>query len=533
MAELAAALAPTRDVVIGKGSKTFSIPFQEQFLGLAPHGKMHQPAGFDGDWYQLPHQREEVKLMSNLGIWVPPPIGYHYKWPGEKPFKTQIRTAELMSMEPRAYVLSQFGTGKTRATLFAIDFLRKESEIERALVVAPLSTLNPVWYSECFRLFNHLNPVVLYGTRQRRLKLLADKDYGLYIINYDAFGIVRDELLAREDINCIVLDELAAYRNPGTDRFKFMRKVTPHKKFVWGLTGAPTPNAPTDAWAQAQLLTPHRAPTSFRRFRNQTMLQITQFKWVPKPEALGIVHDVMQPAVCYSRAESYTIPQTVFTNLEPPQSGPQKKFYKVMLDKLRVQYGEHDITAVNEGVKRGKLMQVSCGYLYDDKRRVLDLRPKGRLKAVAELYDEADGKVIVFVPYIHALQHVSEYLEKSGTVATVSGDTPKSARDRIFTEFQQSDAPQILVAHPRCMSHGLTLTAASMIIWYCPPDSLETYIQANARITRASQQNIPVVAHLASTAVERAAFKRLANNESLQGMLLDLFEIETKENDDE
>jgi SNF2 family DNA or RNA helicase len=75
------------------------------------------------------------------------------------------------------------------------------------------------------------------------------------------------------------------------------------------------------------------------------------------------------------------------------------------------------------------------------------------------------------------------------------------------------------------MSHGLTLTAASLVLWYAPLDNLETYLQANARIARPGQSaNKVQVMHLVASPSDRKIYKRLKNKERIQGVLLDMFD---------
>jgi len=76
------------------------------------------------------------------------------------------------------------------------------------------------------------------------------------------------------------------------------------------------------------------------------------------------------------------------------------------------------------------------------------------------------------------------------------------------------------------MSHGLTLTAANTIIWASPTTSLETYQQANARITRAGQTQNTHIIHVAGSPAEAKVYARLKRNAALQGALLELFEKE-------
>jgi SNF2 family DNA or RNA helicase len=73
----------------------------------------------------------------------------------------------------------------------------------------------------------------------------------------------------------------------------------------------------------------------------------------------------------------------------------------------------------------------------------------------------------------------------------------------------------------------LTLTAANTIVWYGPTLSNETYVQANARITRPGQHHSQFIVNLESSAVERGAFRRLVNKQKMQGLFLETVEAET------
>ena len=86
----------------------------------------------------------------------------------------------------------------------------------------------------------------------------------------------------------------------------------------------------------------------------------------------------------------------------------------------------------------------------------------------------------------------------------------------------------MLNAHPECMSHGLTLTAADTIVWFGPVTKLETYEQANARITRVGQTHKQQVIKLVGTHAERALYQRLAGKQALQDNILELLADITK-----
>ena len=144
--------------------------------------------------------------------------------------------------------------------------------------------------------------------------------------------------------------------------------------------------------------------------------------------------------------------------------------------------------AVNEAVKTMKLVQIAVGGVYDADGNTITIPPKARVQALLEVIEEAASKVIVFVPFKSALRSLHEQVSKHYTAEMIYGEVSKPDRDRILGDFQHGTDPQVLIAQPAAMSHGLTLTAASVIVWFAPITSAETYEQANARITRPGQK---------------------------------------------
>lgn len=495
-----------------------TLPFHAGLANLIPEHTR------SGDEMRVPHTHAVVRLARNLGLKAPAPIMAQYKWRGSKPFRTQRVTASMLTMNSRAYVLSEMGTGKTRATLYALDFLMHTKEIEAALVVAPLSTLSTVWDNEIFKYFNHLSVGILHGTKEQRLKVLA-QPHDIYVINHDGLKTLLPELVATRRIGAVVVDELATFRNATTDRWKALAAVIAKRLFVWGLTGSPTPNAPTDAWAQIRLLTPERVTGSFKRFKEATMIPVTTFRWIPKKNAKETVYEAMQPAVRFTRDDCVELPPVSYVTREAPLSPEQKRVYTEMMAKLKMSFAEGEVKATNEGVLMSKLLQITTGFVYTKAGTTVELDNAPRMAALKEFLDEAEGKIIVFVDFIHASKMVAEELRSDGyQVAQVSGETPKNERDLIFAAFQSADTPRVIVAHPRAMAHGLTLTAANVIVWFSPTTSLETYEQACARITRPGQTRKQLIAHITGSAVETKLYKRLQQKASLQGALLEMFE---------
>jgi SNF2 family DNA or RNA helicase len=477
----------------------------------------------------VPHRPDETRVLRNLGFEVPDPMPIHYVFPKvsgrHDPFAAQRDTASFLAMHSRAFCLNGMGTGKTNSALWAYDYLRRTKQVTKMLVVCPLSTMERTWADSVFNTFPHLDAVVLHGTRERRNKLLK-QDVHVYIINIDGLAAIKDELAKRPDIDLIVVDELALARNSGTDRWKLLNTICNKQSVrrVWGMTGSPTPNAPTDAWAQCRLVTPDNSsvPKYFGAFRDRVMRQLTQFKWVNRPEANDVVWQMMQPAIRFSLDDCTDLPEQTFITREVEMTPEQKKAYKDMLSKLATDYQGGQILAVNEAVKANKLIQIACGVAYGTNGEEVVIPSKPRMDVLKEVIEQSEGKVIVFVPLTAALESVAAELSKDWTVEVVHGQTSKSERDRIFGEFQRTPDPRVLVANAAAMSHGLTLTEATTIVWYAPVHSNETYEQACARVRRPGQTRTTVIVHICGSDVERRVYKRLQDKQSMQGLLLDM-----------
>lgn len=473
----------------------------------------------------VPYDLNSVRFLQNRGFAVPSLLG-GYIWPGRyKPFPHQRVTVDFLIAHPRAYNLSGMGVMKTASALWAADFLMRQGEMKKCLIVAPLSTLDRVWCQEIFHVLPHRKFHMLHGTRERRLQLLADKRVDFYIINHDGIEIVHDALAKRPDINHLILDEAAVYRNSRIRRFKTMFSILNRQNIPrsgWGLTGTPTPNAPTDCFGQIRLLTPERYVSSFNTLRNELMTQVTQFKWVPKHGAERRVNELMQPSIRYALEDCIDLPPTIYQERECPLSPQQAKHYKEMEKQAFTEIAGQPVSAVNAGVLISKLLQASLAGLYDGTGKMIDLDFSPRLKVLKEVIDECNEKVIIFVPFTMALNRFYDELKNDWTVEVVDGSVPSTKRNRIFKAFQEDTDPRIILAHPGTMAHGLTLTAATTIVWASPTTSTETFLQANARISRPGQTKTANIVMLCGSNVERGVYQTLRDRTRLQDLVLEL-----------
>lgn len=499
-------------------------------LNTIPTAKLCRHRG--KDFVLVPHRLDETIVLRRLGIKVPSPILYRYNWAGSpnKPvMKHQRTTSAFLTLNRRAFVFNEMGSGKTLAALHAAEFLRASGKIKKTLIICPLSTMQRAWGDEIFENFMHRRYVVLHGSREKRLSLLAqDADY--YIINHDGVSLpwMHAALMARGDINLIIADEASAYRNSRTTRYKkFETLVNRPNVWSWLLTATPCPNAPSDAWALARLVDKTTVPKYFKSFQERVMHQISPYKWVPRPDGAKVAFDVMQPAIRFRTRDCIDLPPTTYMTRAAELTDEQKKAYAQMHRTFVMQAAAdkgRPVVAANAAVKLTKLMQIACGVVRTgDGDDVVELDSAPRIEVVKEVLAEAHGKVIVFVPFKAVIQKLALAISEDYTVATVSGDTPLRERNEIFAAFQNAEDPRVIVAHPKCMSHGLTLTAASTIVWYAPYASNEGTEQANGRIVRPGQTRHTNIVEIEATTVEREIYKALREKKKMSGAIMDLY----------
>ena len=133
----------------------------------------------------------------------------------------------------------------------------------------------------------------------------------------------------------------------------------------------------------------------------------------------------------------------------------------------------------------------------------------------------------MFVPFIHTIELLDTFLKKNKiSCEIISGKVSVNKRYQIIKDFQETDKIQVLIIQPQAAAHGLTLTSANTIIWYAPVTSVETYLQANARIDRPGQHNPMTVIHVRGSEVETRLYNMLRSNIEQHHKIVDLYRQE-------
>jgi len=473
---------------------------------------------------------EEAQALNQLRIKkVPSPIQRDYKWPGLfKPMAHQKETSNFLTLNRRAFCFNEQGTGKTASAIWAADYLLEQKKVLRVLIICPLSIMQSAWQADLFKFAMHRRVGIAYGDRTKR-KAIIEGDTEFVIINYDGVSIVADDI-AKQNFDLIIIDEANAYKTVTTERWKTLNRILTPRTWLWMMTGTPAAQTPTDAFGLAKMCVPDNVPRFFGSFRDQTMVNISKFKWLPKPDSDKTVFNALQPAIRFIKKDCLDLPEVTHVFRDAPLTAQQEKYYKLLKKEMLMVADGEEISTVNAAVNLNKLLQISGGAVYSDTGSVVEFDVSNRLKVIEEVIEEASHKVLVFVPFTHTIELLKEHLKKAHiTCEVINGAVTVNKRTEIFKRFQEEPDPRVLIIQPQAAAHGVTLTAANVIIWYAPVTSIETYLQANARIDRQGQKNPMTIVHIKGSPVETRLYNMLQNKLDVHEKIIDLYNKEVKE----
>ena len=473
---------------------------------------------------------DECRVLRNLGVKdVPSPITRKYKWPGRyKPMAHQVDTAAFLTMHRKAFVFSEPGTGKTLSALWAADYLMQRGEIRRCLILCPLSIMQSAWLADLSNSIIHRSAVVAHHTQASRRIEMIQQDYEFVITNYDGLNLIADEINADGRFDLVIVDEANAYKTVTTRRWKALKSIIKPNTHVWMMTGTPASQSPADAYGLAKIVNPEGVPNFFTAWRDKVMNKVTLYKWAAKADAAEQVHEALQPAIRFSKAQCLDLPPVLTTTRKVPLTPQQAKYYNLLKDRMLVQAAGETISAVNAAAGVSKLLQISCGAVYTDEKEVVEFDAAPRLGVLEEILEETSRKVIIFALFRSSIDTIQAHLTKKNIAnECIHGGITPNKRADIIHRFQHEPEPRVLVMQPQATAHGITLTAADTVVFFGPLMSVEQYIQCIARADRKGQNSDKVtVIHIQGSPIEAKMFKALEGKVSENSLLTQMFELE-------
>ncbi len=191
----------------------------------------------------------------------------------------------------------------------------------------------------------------------------------------------------------------------------------------------------------------------------------------------------------------------------------QTKAYNEMKALALAQIDGGIVSTVNALTQIMRLHQIVCGHVKLDDGTVVEL-PNKRMDELLAIVEETDGKIIIWANYRHDIEAIKLALAKEygmNSVATYYGDTESEERQRIVNDFQKPDSElRFFVGNPSTGGYGLTLTAASTMVYYSNSFDLEKRLQSEDRAHRIGQtKNVTYIDLIAVGTVDEKIVKAL------------------------
>jgi len=535
------------DYIIHAPSRSILLPKSKQELVLAlPKARL---ASFGGKVVvQVYHDEENTIALRQAGIDVPSPLEIYYSFKKVKgrfhAFQHQRDAAAFASLHKRCHLLLPLGTGKSFTSVSAADAMIELGVIKKVLILCPLSCMRPVWDEEIFTGFPDRSSTIVYGTAKQRVERLSD-DCNFFISNHALLQVaveaksikdrtvyqLRPEFEKLKEIDLIIFDESSMLRNAQTHMWHAMKVLLQEHTRLLMLSGYPCPSSPENAWSQSMLVNPSKTPKYFGEWRRQVCYEEKrgQFsKWIPRKGSEELVHKLLQPAYHVDKSKVLDLPEMTVERREVEMSKEQQAQYRKMHNQLVMEFQEsgEKLTAVSAADKMLKLRQILIGSVKTGDGEYADFSDIPRIKTVMEIIEQSEAKVVVVSPFTGALHNVADAIRKKYTVDIIEGSVDVKDRDRIIRSFQETKDPHVLVVQGQAVSHGVTLTAASVMIFLGPVTGNDQYQQLLGRLNRTGQKNRMVVFQLYANNMEIKLYEALENAQNYQESVMDLYKAE-------
>lgn len=368
-----------------------------------------------------------------------------------------------------AVLADDMGLGKTLQAIAALEEMKRSGLIENALILCPKSLIG-VWEAEIKLWEPQLCAVALYSSVDPKEWSLIKTQCHVAITNYET---IRGNRLDRDSFDLVIFDEVHKLKNPSSLNYSAAFQLMP--RFAWGLSGTPLENHAGDLTAILHLLDRKRVSLSDRHLSPASL----------RASAAGYV--LRRPREVISE----TLPTVVERTEMIPLSAEQRRTYDAVCE------------------RRGSIKTVgSWIILFNKLRSICDYDPAtgksskvDRVAVITEAIRELDEKVVVFSWRLEPLRLIRRAVSSrygTSSVAMITGQTDSTIRSSIVKAFQSSSDPFVLLCSIRATAEGLTLTAASHVVflneWWNPAVNA----QARDRVNRIGQKRTVYVYRLRS-----------------------------------
>lgn len=434
-------------------------------------------------------------------------------------------------------ILAEMGTGKTLISIGIAGYLYLQKEINKLLIVAPLS-ITKVWEEEFqkFADFDYQLEVLEGPTKEKSetLRNLFGTKLQVAVVNYESCWRMEKEIAFWKP-DMIICDESSKIKNPQAKQSKALHRLGKISKHNMILTGTPVTNNPLDFFSQYKFLDESIFGGSYYSFRARYAImggygnyQVVGYKNLP--ELTEKAHSI---SFRITKKEALDLPEQVdvtrYVELEPMA----KAIYNQVERDSYAELSQGEVVVRNVLTKLLRLSQITGGYIKDEFSEIEEQVSSAKLNALEEIIEEcldADKKVVVFARFISEIDAITRMLKHYGIkYSLIRGDVKDRASE--VEKFQNDKDVKVFVGQLQTTGMGLTLTASDTAVFYSLSYNFADYEQAKARIHRIGQKNNCTYIHLiAKKTIDEKVMEALSEKKNIADLVVDnwksLFEKE-------
>ena len=436
-------------------------------------------------------------------------MNYKFK---TKPYEHQLKALEASWTKSYFAYFMEMGTGKSKVLLDNIAMLYDQGKIDGALIVAPKGVIGTWYEQEIPEHFpEHIEKVsVLWQaniTKGQSKKLNAlfktGEELHILIMNVEAFSTQKGVDFATKFLSChntmMAIDESTTIKNPDAKRTKNICKLAPHAKYKRILTGSPVTKSPLDLYKQCDFLSSELlGHSSYYTFRTRyAVMKTANFGGRNVQIVVGYrnLEELSEKLKAFSsrvlKDDCLDLPPKTFMKRIVKLTPAQEKVYKQMKHLALAEMEGKQMTTATVLTQLMRLHQITCGHFTADDGTTKDIK-NNRITELLNTLEEIHGKVVIWAHYQYDVETIVEHLKKEygdNSFVTYYGKTPMSERQDNIKKFQDLKSPvRFLVGTTQTGGDGITLTAASTMIYYSNGYDLEKRQQSEARIDRIGQK---------------------------------------------
>jgi SWI/SNF-related matrix-associated actin-dependent regulator 1 of chromatin subfamily A len=419
-------------------------------------------------------------------------------------------------------IADEMGLGKT---IQAIGVINASPEIRRVLIVCPASVkLN--WQAECKK----------WLTRPLTVGMLNGAPADVEIINWDVLGKVPDFAY-----DLVVFDEAHRAKNPKAARSKHAQRIARLAKKVLCLTGTPIEAKPIELFPILQMVAPAEwdpagvvkgvcvgagAGAGFFRYAKRYCAahkeQVSRTKSVWMFDGASNTSELQEKlrATCMVRR----LKKDVLTELPPKQ---RRQVIEIegtcgtFNDDADLD-ADLDERNYDDFVRRVRSNKIA----FEDISRVRHADAVAKIPAVLEHLEESlesSEKVIVFAHHKDVISGLANGLDALGVgYVTLTGDTTMTDRQEAVNAFQTDPAVRVFIGSLTAAGVGITLTAASHVVFAELDWTPGNMSQCEDRAHRIGQRESVLVQHLViKGSIDARIAKILTSKQAVLDAVLD------------